>query len=393
MLDRLREAVRDLVTRAGELQRDFTTRSNRLRAQFEQASSGERARWTLEIEAEKADAASKRAQSESTFEARKQRIAKAHESARKHRQAEIERKESERTVETQHDLLEADHTRDGNHQRNKANYEAFTARLAEERVALEALEVRVRRATSQVTSLDLSAPENQLMEQFHARLETAGRELACSRRLVLPVLFRFFPVWLWAILILIGAFLLVPELRRLDVAAVPIKAWAVLGGCLAGLCALYLFARALASPRAEAAAAALQEARKLHDACAQKADASFAQEAERIRFTHASTTQKLNQQWKQAVAEAKSSRNGLAQRLEERYRHLNAANEERRRRRLKQMEENHAQKIARCNFESTSNSKQFETAYAENVKKLEAAREAGLKAVETEWQTVVVPMY
>jgi hypothetical protein len=393
LLDRLRGAVRDITTRANQLERDFATRSTRLRAQFEQAIASERARWTSAIDAERAAASAQREQAESSFTARQTRIAKARESARQRRQHEIESTESKRTLDTQHGLLEADRTRDSDIHNNQASYEAFTSRLAEERVALEALEARVHTATSQVTSLDLSAPENQLMEQFHERLETAARELARSRRLVLPVLFRFFPLWLWVLLMMIGAFVLVPELRRFDLEEVPARVWAILGGGFAGLGALYLLAKVLASPRAKAAAAALHAARKLHDACAAKVETSFALEAERIRLTHASTTQKLNQQWKQAVAAAKSARNELAQRLEAQTRKLNAANEERNRRQRAQIEESHAETMARLNQEATSRAKQLETTYAENVKKLEAAREAGLAAIETDWQTIVLPLY
>jgi hypothetical protein len=192
---------------------------------------------------------------------------------------------------------------------------------------------------------------------------------------------------------LLGAFVFVPEFRQFEFQAVSLKAWAILGGCLAGVAALYLLARVLASPRSEAAASALHEARKLHDACAQKIDASFSQESERIRLAHASTTQKLNQQWKQAVAEAKSSRNELTQRLDEQTRNLNAANEEGKRRRLAQIEESHAERMARLNQEAAKRTQPLETTYADNVKKLEAAREAGVRAIETEWQTVVLPLY
>ena len=116
------------------------------------------------------------------------------------RLAEIEDTEGKRTRETQHGLLEADRKQGADMQNNQANHEAFTARLATERAALETLEARARAtlggrgaltASREPAGLDLSGHENQLVEQLHERLEKAEGHLARSRRLVLSVLFRF----------------------------------------------------------------------------------------------------------------------------------------------------------------------------------------------------------
>jgi len=401
LLDRLRRAVRDVTLRAGELKRDFATRSTRMRAQFEQAIASERARWNSETEAEKASAATMREQTESAFRCRQARIATARENTRKRRLAEIESNEGKRTVETHHGLLDGDRARDAENQNNIASREAFYARLGEEHTRLEQLEAGARSvlggqraltANLQPSSADESQQANQLFEQLHQRLETAQRELTSARRLVLPILFRFLPLWVWVLLIVLGAFLFVPELRKLDMQAVSSKAWAVLGGCLAGVVALYLLARALASARTNALATALQQARQLQEACARKAEASFAQQAERIRQTHAAATQKLNQEWKQTVAKAKTARNELTRRLEEESRKLYAANEERRRRRLAQIEESHTERMTRFNQESASRTKQLEATFAENAEKLQAARDAGFEAVESDWRTIVLPL-
>src|ERR1043166_7284399 len=223
LLGGLRRAVREIVTRAQEAERDFTARSNRLRAQFDQAIARERERWSSGIESEKAAAGARRERIESTFAARKTRITRALETARKRRLADIETAEGKRTVETQHGLLEADRRRTDDTQHNQANSEAFGARLATERAELETLEARARStlggrralaARRGPASLALSAPENQLADPLPERLNQATRALARSRRLALPVLFRFLPLWLGVLLISLLAFGLVPELRQ-----------------------------------------------------------------------------------------------------------------------------------------------------------------------------------
>jgi hypothetical protein len=402
LLDRLRRTVRDTSSRASDLKRDFATRSTRLRAQFEQAMASERARWNSETETEKTAVAQSRERIESAFKSRQARIATARENTRKRRLAEIESNEGNRTVETQHGLLDTDRTRDSENQNNKAHHETSLTRLAEAQSRLEQLEARARsilggqRALTATTSsafTDESLPETQLAGQLHQRLETAQRELTGARRLVLPVLFRFLPLWVWILLILLGAFVFVPEFRHFNFPAVPQRTWTIIGGYFVGAVAFSLLARMLAAPRANAAAKAIQQARQLHEICTRKAEASFAQEAARIRQSHAAATQKLNQQWKTAVTEAKTARNDLTKRLEEETRKLNAANEEICRRRLAQTEASHAEWMTRFHEESADRTKQLETNYADNAGKLQAARDAGLAAVESDWRTIVLPLY
>jgi hypothetical protein len=233
LLDRLRRAVRDVVTRAEEAERDFTARSNRLRAQFEQSVASERERWSSDIEARRVTATAQRERVDSNFASRKSRIGRALENARKRRLAEVEDAESARTVDTQHGLLGADRKRNDDTQQNKAAYEAFTARLAAEHTELETLEARARStlggrsalaASRETTSPDLSGHENQLVERLHERLDrAAGRWPVAEAPRTSWVLFRFLPLWLCILLILLVAFALVPALRQFNLQAVPAK--------------------------------------------------------------------------------------------------------------------------------------------------------------------------
>jgi hypothetical protein len=405
LLDRLRRSVRELVTGADEQERDFAARSTKLRAQFEQAMANERARWNSETKAGKASAAERRAAAEAAFNRRKMRIAKALESARKSKLAKVESEESQRTFEIQRDLLEADRVREADTQKNKTGHETFTTELANERAALEQLGARARATLAGYRSLarwvahppespkpDLAPGENQLIEQLRIERDLAVRELARCRLLVLPVVFRFFPIWLCAASILLVPFAFVPELRHFEFQSVPTNIWLIVGASLAGVFILYFLGKRLATPHARTAAVALNSARQLADACAQKADASFHAETERIQRTHATITQTRTAQWKQVQSEARGLRNSWTDRLNEQARQAVARNEEVKRRRLAGIEADFAEHTTRLDQDTTSCRTRLESGFNKNLAKLDAARETGRKAITTEWQTVVLPL-
>src|SRR5690606_755493 len=132
LLDRLRRTVRDAVTRRTELEKEAALRSSRLRAQHEQAIANERARWVAETTKGNETAAAQQAAIESRTAARRNRITKALENARRQRLQPIENEESKHNFANQSGLLEAERVRDAALQDSKARHEAFTAELANE---------------------------------------------------------------------------------------------------------------------------------------------------------------------------------------------------------------------------------------------------------------------
>jgi len=406
LLDRLRRATRDTVARAGELDQDFRSRANKLRAQFDQALADERARWTAENDAAQTGAVTRRQQVEAACAARHKCISRALESARKQKLAEIESAEGKNTFEIQRAQLEADRVRDSDTQINKTNHDNFNARLAEQQARLLQTEVRARStlrgypslarslsATTKSAAHDVSAHENQLLEQLHTKLDQAGRELNRCNAAVLPVWFRFFPIWLCVLLVLLVPFAFVPELRRFDFQAVPPNVWSIMAACLGGIFILYFLGKRLAARPANAAARALNEAHLFHDAAARKADASFAQETERIQITHASTTQMLNNQWKQVQAETKSLRADWAVRLGEQARKLNTVNDGRRAHNLARIEQAYAEQITQLTAASTARKQQIEATNAEGADKIKTASDAAWRALETNWRENVLPLH
>ena len=406
-LDQLRRTVHDAVKSAKQTDDDFTTRSARLRAQFDLAMEGERSRWASDMEAARTDAETRRNDTEVTFAARKMRISRALSSTRQRKAGEIESEEGRHTFAIQRDLLEADRIRETDTATNKATHEAFVARLASEQATLEHLETDARStlgaygslakmisADGAVTTLDTSKPENELVETLHAKLDGVSRDLGRIRAFVLPLLFKFLPIWLWVILIIAAPFAFVPELRKFDFsAALTPKVGGILFASLAAVLVLYFLGKRLAAPVAKAVAKALTEARKLHEVCAQKAEASFATETGRIQTTHASTSQMLNGMWKQKQVGAKSLREDWAGRLENRARTLNSVADGRRLHRLAQVDQFHAEQVEWLAAQSSERKAQIEATHTDGLGKLTGARDATWKTIETDWQNIVVPVY
>ena len=433
-LDQLRRTIADAAKLAKHADDEFATRSNRLRAQLNQAMEGERSRWATEMDTARSDAETRSNEIESSYATRKTRISRSLTNARQLKAGLIETEEGRHTFAIQRDLLEADHVRETDTANNKSAHEAFVARLAAEKVSLEQLEADAhstlgaygslragigRSSGTGVSPVHLDSQrqteppisgklppdrrdacpttathENELVESLHTKLADASRDLSRIRALVLPLFFKFLPIWFWVIAILAVPFVFVPQLRQFNFSSpVMPKVGGIVVASLAAVFGLYFLGKKLATPPAKSAGAALDEARKLHELCAQKAEASFAAETERIVITHTSTSQMLNNMWKQKQSGAKSLREDWSERLEGRARTLRSVADGRRLHRLAQVDQAHGENVAQLAAQSSERKTQIESNHADGLAKLTATRDAAWQTIETDWQHVVVPAY
>jgi len=406
LLDRLRHNVRDAVQRSDELERDYTTRVKKLRSQFEQGLANERARAAAELETATADFTAQQDRIKSSVAQRQTRITRALDNARKARLAEIEAEEGKFTFENQRGLLEAERTREAETQKNKTDHATFQEELANERAALDGLTTRARATLGGYRSLarlitnpptlagpDPKPDEHQLLNQLRGQRDMAAQELTHCNQQVLPVFFRFFRLWLCVPLLLLGAFALVPELRQFTLSAVPPNVWLILGASLAGLIILYVVSKALVTPHAKAAALALHTAHRLAEVCAQKADASFNANNERILSVHLTSTQLLNDNWKQVRGEARTLRSGWTERLTEQAHKLSLANDERQRLWLNQTTERHQELVNQLHDRAKAAANALEAGHTANLARLNAERDGTREAIAAQWQDVVLPTW
>ena len=405
LLEKLRAAVRELAARVEEHEREFTSRFAKLQAQHDHATAQERQQADSLTEAENADYSTQKARLTSHSDSRRQRITRSAQNAREQNLKRIDADESQHTLEVQHGLLEVERQRDEKLKQATSNLGDFIARLNGELAALQSTEARARGTLRPYRSLarmlrhppavtvDLSATENQLVDKLHDALARTNRALTNCQIRILPALFRFLPIWLLLPVALAIPFAFVPALRSFDFASVPTDVWMKIGGGVIGLLVAYFLGHLLAAGPARTAATALEEARKLYDACAAIAQTGHTSESERIRREAAAATQKLNSSWKQKQADARAQRKGSTEQLEEQTRKLRTALDERLYRRDSELNVGHSSRLEKIRNDSTAQLKALETAHDENLTKLKAARTEARDAIDSDWRNNVVPMF
>ena len=164
----------------------------------------------------------------------------------------------------------------------------------------------------------LPADENQLFEELH-RLETDTRnELSRFEKIPLPRFFKYLPMWLMTILMLLVFGASVPLLHHLGLNA--ISYW-VTGAALVFLWVIawmiHQHGKRQAGPAASTIAANLAKARRLHDGSLDQAELRCRQEQERITKEFENTNRTLNQQWKQTLKEGYDTRGIRGQEVDE----------------------------------------------------------------------------
>lgn len=405
-LDALRRLVREIAARVEETTRDHDARLRRWQAQRDEAFAAEQQRFAAEQQATQAAAATRRAQLEAHFAARRQRIQNAHDNARASRLAQLDAAEGKHTFDLQRAQLNADRQRDEQNQENKCRLETFNARFTQVQSAWQQFHSRARAALWPYRRLagaldagplppppDPAKTPEELLGQVESRLADAARQLRRYQLTILPVLFRWLPRTFGVALLLVATFLFVPGARRLDFQNVAPVTWVGLGAALAAIFLLHFLGGRLAAPAARRMAELLREAHGLLEVAARAAEERFAREAERIALAHAEAVHELNRQWKQLQAQARRQRVELEEQLAEQTRKLQTVNDARRAQALGRLEHELAERLSQLTAEADARRRQFDQSFAEAHAQIEAARDAALRAAETDWRERVLPLY
>jgi len=405
-LDALRQRLRDLAARLEQTARDHDTRLRRWQAQRDEALAAEQQRCATEQQTARAEATARRAQLEAHFAARRQRIQTAHDRARAQRLAQLDASEGKHTFDIQRAQLDADRQRDEQLQQNKRRLEEFNARFTQTQAAWQQSHLRARAALwpyrALARALDAGPPApstdpaktpEQWLDEAESRLAEAARQLRRYQRTLLPVLFRCLPRAFFVPLVLVAAFVLVPELRRLEFRNVAPGTWALLAGAVAAIFILHFLGGRLAAPAARRIAELLRQAHGLLETAARAAEERFAREAERIALAHAETIHRLNADWKQLQAQARRQRAELEEQLAAQARKLQTVNDARRAQTLAHLEQALAERLSRLAAEAVARRKQLEQQFADARAQIETAYQAALRAANTEWREGIWPLY
>jgi hypothetical protein len=320
-LTRLGETVRTTVTReaerAGGLKADAERRerrraaaAGRIRREQEEALGERRAEFARQRDALTTKVADQ-----------EERIRRATEATRRFRKKQVEEEEGRAKFRIQREQLQNSRHHEQALKEAQQTHEAFLGELAAEEHVLLTLEVRARDTLGGYRSLarrldkpppgepvELPGEPPAQLDALRSELVKAEQNLRRLRRLLLPILFRHFPLWLLWLLVLGGHAAAVYLLPEFDRPGIPLeRAGYLLAFCTGGLLAVWGLGRWLSAGPARLLAKALATGHDCHAAIQAKAGERHEAAIQRIEARNAAVVQSLDERWTSALAQAEQS--------------------------------------------------------------------------------------
>src|ERR1017187_2856399 len=233
LLDALKGALHDFAAREEKLNGEIHARTSAETKVFEASTEEQAARLSERIAGAETGLEAEKINCQSRFERRKARISHAHLTCNRQVMEGTDR-EGRQKHRLQTSAMAAERKRDADLANAAATLENFKIKLAESREAFVLLAKTARSAFRgygkfrrllsphrQWPEPNLPPDENQLFVEFH-RLEFRTRdELNQFKKIPLPRIFKYLPMWLLTTLLLLGFAASVPLLHHLGLNAIP----------------------------------------------------------------------------------------------------------------------------------------------------------------------------
>ncbi len=237
----------------------------------------------------------------------------------------------------------------------------------------------------------MSCDETQLLQELHQLQANTRQELVGFKKFVLPRLFKYVPIWLLAGL-LAGVAVVAPLLTGLGLDSIAHSnlriSLLILVVILVGL---YLLGKGRAAPAAASIAGYLAKARRLREACLEKAQLGHQQEQQRIQEEFDNTTQSLNLEWKQTLKEAMDQRGLRPQQIDEKALRVARKNEQLHRAEPERIERAHADTVEQLVRQNETQTRRLADEHNEKMAKLAAEQQTRWETLATEWKSCVQP--
>jgi len=402
-LDTLKSAVQEVAAREEQLNtilRDQSAReeesfSNRDNQEITAASE----RMSAEMDAFEADAAILR----SRLNRRKVWIDRSLAHVQEKELATITAQDNECKARAHAGQVQAEQQRDAALTREAADLGTFHERLDEAAAVFQPLEQSVRsafggfgkfrRALSAASSaVNLPAGRNETLDEFHRTCAKITADLNRFKKLPLPVLFRFAPIWLWAV-VLIGVVAASLALPHLGIHAVTPLQGLIAGAALVGIIALYLIGLRSASPLATAIAADFLRARQSVDAAWEKMSSQHQIEQQRIEQQFQEAKHAVNQQWRRENRENLRLRDNCLTNLGLRVSRLQQRDEELLRTKLMRIKQAHDETMDRLRQERKVQARQLADAREARLTSLKNDFQNGWQTLLADWQGRGLPLF
>jgi len=406
LLDRFRSVIQDFAAHEEKLNSEFRARTAAELKAFETATQQHASLVAQRFADSETTLIAAREKNQARFERRKARITQAH-LASTRQVTEGTDREGRQRHGLQASALEAEHKRDADLAGTGTDLENFRIMMAENQEVFGRLEKSARSAfrgfgkfrrllspQRQWPESPLPPDDAQLFDELKQLESRTREELDRFGSILLPRIFKYLPMWLLTILLLLGFASSIPLLHRLGVnSASYTESGIVLGVLWLILLAIHQFGKRQAGPSASIIAGDLAKARRFHDAAQDRSELRYQQEQERIKLEFENTNRTLNQQWKQTVKEGLDTRGVRAEKVDAKGFRALQTNKQIHAARLKQLEGDHADNTARLQQEAEAQAAQRNETHTAKMVKLNADIETRWQALEQEWKGSLSPIY
>ncbi len=405
LLGRLKGVLQDFAAREEKLGGELRTRITAENKTHEAAVEKQSAELAERIAGAETVFETEKKNCQDKFETRKARISQALLTTSRQVMEGTDR-QGRRQHQLQRNAMELERHRDANLVNAAATLENFEIKLAESQAVFAPLEQSARRAFRGYGAFrrllspkrswpetSLPADENRLFEEFQ-QLETKTRaELDRFEKILLPRLFKFLPMWLLTILLLLAFGVAVPLLHQPGHGSGSCwKTGVALTMVWVVLLVIHQLGKRQSAPAAGVIASHLARARRLHDGSLEQAGLRHQQEQEGIQKEFESRNRELNQEWKQTVRAALDTRGARAQKVDEKGARVMLRHELSHRAKLKQIEGKHADNVARLLQAGDVRAKELAGVHVEKMVRLEAEQQTRWQALEMEWKNSIQPI-
>lgn len=397
--------MRDFAAREEKLNGDLRTRSTIETRAFDAAREKQKTEAAEAMAKAEADYKGAKDTRNALFEKRKTRLNDAHNKARKHVLDEINKYEGDIKYSVQTGSIEAERVRDENLTASANALEDFNRRATETANRFGELELSAKKAFGgygrfkkllepdrEWPQPDLSGDENQLLEQLQQLEKKLEGDLGRFRARFPAVIFRFLPIWLWAVLLL-GFAAAVFFLQHSGNKSLPISYAAISVGAFVLALIAYIIGGQQNSAPAKEIAANLAKSRWWINACFEKAKTHAQQDQLRLRNETADSIAAMNQKWKQSVKDAIEMRGVRPIKVGEKAQRAFQKNEQMNEVRVRKLNSEFNTTSTRLRMEADTATKTLTETHQSKMERLHAEFDLQWSALQAEWKQIVEPIY
>jgi ABC-type multidrug transport system fused ATPase/permease subunit len=405
LLDQLKAAAQEFASGKRSLDQEFEARTTAENRGYNRSQNeGQQRLGDVLVQAE-SQAQEVRTTFQARSEKRRGRINDAHKRLRRKAVDDVTAYEGARKQKLQTGAMEAERKRDADLKAALESNAEFKQRLAdsEHRFAeIERASLKVFRgaggfrglmsAGRPVSEPDTGPGEAELFKNIDGIRARAGQRLSQNRKRIVPAIFRFMPIWLLLLLVIVVAAVAPMIAAHAGKSMSPQQA--IIIGSLAAFVfiALFIVSRAQTTADGKSMAEDLLKARRLHEVCYQKSDATLQAEQNRIRNQYKETSASIDVQYRELIKEAIDLRDLRPRQLDEKAREVFQRYDRVSRFHSKGIEAGIAGTVARIRADAAGAEQSLTQDHAARLKKFSDDHAAGLKELEHSWATNAAPV-